>query len=272
MEARRGARRSDSVMLVRTDPGRNRLAFLSIPRDLRVPIPGVGFGKMNAAYQSGGAPLAIRTIRGFTGLPVNHVAVVDFASFRRVIDAIGGITVDVPRPILSNRFDCPYPPDRCGSWPGWRFGRGPQEMNGRRALVYARIRQNRLDPSETDITRAERQQAVVEAIARKLLRPTTLARLPWIGDDVMRPLATDLSAGQLVQLGWRKFRVDDSKTLHCRLGGEPQTVDGESVLIADADDNLETILMFTGRSAAQPPLRSGGPFAPGCVIGSRRRL
>jgi LCP family protein required for cell wall assembly len=269
--ARRSARRSDSIQLVRTDPERNRIAFLSIPRDLRVPIPGHGFAKVNAAFQLGGPELTIRTVRGFTGVPVNHLAIVDFGDFKGLIDALGGITVDVPKPILSNRFDCPYStPERCSRWGGWRFGRGKQTMNGRRALVYARIRENRLDRSETDLTRAERQQEVVQAIAHKLLQPTTLVRMPWIGDDVMRPLATDLTSGQFMQLAWRKFRSSDSTTLHCRLGGSPATVAGESVLIGEADDNLETLAMFRGLSAPQPPPRGAGPFAPGCVVGSKR--
>jgi cell envelope-related function transcriptional attenuator common domain len=98
--------RSDSIMLIRTDPSRHRVAYLSIPRDLRVPIEGVGDTKINAAMQSGGAPLAIKTIRAYTGLPINHVITVDFSQFRDVIDALGGITVDVPERIVS-KFDCP---------------------------------------------------------------------------------------------------------------------------------------------------------------------
>ena len=271
--SRRNARRSDSMLLVRTEPDRGRIAFLSIPRDLRVAVPGQGFAKINSAFQIGGAPLAVRTVRSLTGLPVNHVAVVDFGSFQGLIDAMGGITVDVRKPILSNRFDCPYPTAaRCANWEGWRFEKGSQTMDGRRALTYSRIRENRLDPGESDLTRAERQQAVVEAIASKLMRPTTLVRMPWIGDDVLRPLATDLSAWQFVQLAWVRFRAADDKTLHCRLGGTPSTVDGESVLIGEADDLLRVISMFAGRSAPLPPAPGSGPFAPGCVVGSARRL
>jgi anionic cell wall polymer biosynthesis LytR-Cps2A-Psr (LCP) family protein len=87
---------SDSIMLIRTDPSRHRVAYLSIPRDLRVPIEGVGDTKINAAMQSGGAPLAIKTVASYTGLAVNHVIIVDFSQFKDVIDALGGITVDVP--------------------------------------------------------------------------------------------------------------------------------------------------------------------------------
>jgi len=80
LAARAGDRHSDSIMLVRTDPGRHRIAFLSIPRDLQVAIPGNGNNKINAAMQIGGPPLAIRTIEAFTGLKVDHIVVVDFGS------------------------------------------------------------------------------------------------------------------------------------------------------------------------------------------------
>src|ERR671939_793067 len=107
---------SDSIMLLRTDPGKHRLSYLSIPRDLRVLIPGHGDEKINAAMQIGGAALAARTIRNFTGLKVNHVMIIDFHDFRTLVDNIGGIDVDVPEPILSNRFDCPYDAQRCATW------------------------------------------------------------------------------------------------------------------------------------------------------------
>ena len=83
---REGAHRSDSIMLVRTDPDRGRISYLSIPRDLRVDVPGHGFAKINAAYQFGGPDLAVRSIRDFTGLRINHVVVVDFQNFERLID------------------------------------------------------------------------------------------------------------------------------------------------------------------------------------------
>ena len=87
-------------MLIRTDPRKHRLAFLSIPRDLRVEIPGYGASKINAAFQFGGPTLALRTVKNLTGLDVNHVAFVDFDRFKELIDSVGGIEVVVPRPIL----------------------------------------------------------------------------------------------------------------------------------------------------------------------------
>jgi len=266
---RGGARRSDSIMLIRTDPSKHQIAFLSIPRDLRVDIPGYGQAKINAAFYYGGPELALKTVQNLTGLDVNHVAFVDFDHFHELIDAVGGIEVDVPKPILSNKFDCPYRTvARCAIWPGWRFAKGPQHMDGRRALIYSRIRENRLDPSETDLDRARRQQQVIQATADKVTSVGTALTLPFNGGDIVSPLATDLSASQLMELGWAYFRADTKKALHCRLGGEPGSAGGQSVIFG-SEDNVATIAMFTGRSAPLPPA-NGLPFAPGCVTGDRK--
>jgi LCP family protein required for cell wall assembly len=258
---RTGDRHSDSIMLLRTDPSHHRLYYLSIPRDLEVPIPGSSTQKINAAFQIGGPALAIKTIRQFTGIDIDHVMVVNFADFKDLIDALGGITVNVPKPIRSNRFDCPFSTQaRCEQWQGWRFRKGSQDMGGQRALIYSRIRENMLDPSESDVTRGARQQAVMNAVAAKFTSPTVLAKMPFSGGSLAKPLTTDLTGGQLVQLGWVKFRASDSGSVHCRLGGDL----GGNGTGSPSEDNPATIAMFLGKSAPQPPT---DPFGPGCVTG-----
>ncbi len=266
---RAGDRHSDSIMLVHTDPERHRVVYLSIPRDLLVEIPGGGRQKINAAMQIGGPALALKTVRAFTGLPINHVAVVDFADFEDLIDELGGIDVTVPAPILSNRFDCPYSGARCGSWKGWRFAKGRQHMDGRRALIYSRIRENLLDPAESDVTRAERQQRVLQAIAAKLTGVGTLAKLPFIGGDLLRPLATDLTTGQFLQLGWVKLRAPARRALHCRLGGQGTHAGGQSA-IEPSEDNRQVIGMVLGVTAPQPPAPGSGLYGPGCAVGDAK--
>jgi LCP family protein required for cell wall assembly len=251
-------RHSDSIMLIRIGGGRT--VFLSIPRDLRVEIPGYGSNKVNAAMQLGGAALAIKTVRNFTTLPINHVVVVDFGGFRSLIDKVGGITVNVPKPIYSNSFDCPYSAQRCATWKGWRFAKGPQTMNGSRALVYSRIRENRLNPADTDITRGSRQQQVLQALKSKLIGVGTLADLPFIGGSLLDPVATDLSAGQLLQLVWvTKFR--GGSTLHCRLGG---TSYGSSEIVGGEGNVAVINEVKNPKAAPTPPNPADGLFAPGC--------
>jgi LCP family protein required for cell wall assembly len=260
---RADARRADSLLLLRTDPGKHRLSYLSIPRDLRVDIPGYGSGKINAANQLGGPALTIATLRTLTGLPIHHVVVFDFDGFRELIDALGGVDVNVPRRILSNKFDCPYKPARCGAWEGWRFEKGTQHMDGRRALVYARIRTNQNDPSDSDLTRGSRQQAVADAVGDKIAGLGTFVRLPFIGDSLAAPLVTDLSAWEIARLGWVRFRADSSRSLHCRLGGEPSSDGGESIILG-SEDNAEVISMFLRRSAPLAPPK-GDLYGAGCT-------
>ncbi len=258
---REGANRSDSLMLLRLDPETHRISYLSIPRDLRVEIPGYGTSKINAANQVGGPALTIATVKALTGLPIDHVIVVDFDGFEELIDAIGGIEVDVPKPILSKPFDCPYKPARCRTWEGWRFEKGRQHMDGRRALVYSRIRTNKLDPSDTDITRGNRQQAMADAVGNEIASLGTFLRLPFMGDELAAPLATDLTAWELAQIGWIRFR--SSGSLRCRLGGEPSSLGGESVLLG-SEDNVNVISMWLGRSAPLPPPK-GTLYGAGCT-------
>jgi LCP family protein required for cell wall assembly len=261
---RQGDRHADSIMLLRTDPSHHKLSYLSIPRDLLVPVPGVGNAKINASYQAGGAALAIRTVHDYTGVPVDHAVILDFNGFKDLIDAEGGITINVPEAIRSNRFDCPYKTEaRCLQWKGWRFARGKQKMDGERALVYSRIRENQLNPGENDLTRGARQQAVVQAAEAKLTSPGILFDLPFKGGSLMKPLATDLSTWQLLELGWVKFRSAGSHTLYCRLGGDATSVGGSSVIVP-SEDNRSVLAMWAGATAPQPPTTT---FGPGCRTG-----
>jgi LCP family protein required for cell wall assembly len=255
---------SDSMMLLRTDPGRHRLIFMSIPRDLRASIPGYGESKINAAMQIGGPKLAVQTADQLfgPGLQINHVVIVDFGAFTKLIDAVGGIDVNIPQNILSNRFDCPYSPTRCQSWEGWRFQKGVHHLNGHQALIYSRIRENRLNAGDTDITRGERQQAVMQATLSKLASVSTFFKLPFNGGDLLAPISTDLKATQFMQLAWIKFRA--GATLHCRLGGRDY---GDGYITGD-EANIAVIQMVLGNSAPQPPPPGSGPYGPGCVSGN----
>jgi LCP family protein required for cell wall assembly len=257
-------RHSDSMMLLRTDPSRHRLVYLSIPRDLQVQIDGVS-QKINAAMQIGGPTLAIKTVDRLLGsqLQVNHVVVVDFGSFQKLIDAVGGIDVNVPENILSNRFDCPYPTQaRCQQWEGWRFHKGVTHMSGHEALIYSRIRENRLDPAWTDFKRSQNQQAVMQATLSKLGSPGRFFSLPFDGSSLLAPISTDLSTFDFVQLAWVKFRA--GQVVHCRLGGSAY-----NGYIVSTQENIQVVQEVLGNSAPQPPAPGTGLYGPGCVVGSQ---
>jgi hypothetical protein len=90
--------------------------------------------------------------------------------------------------------------------------------------------------------------------------------MPFIGDDLVAPLATDLSANQLLQLGWVKRRTPSSGVIRCRLGGTIADLNGQSVIIG-SEENASVIAMVTGESAPQPPPPGSGLFGPGCHVG-----
>jgi LCP family protein required for cell wall assembly len=251
---RRGNRLADTIMVIRTDPDHQRMSYLSIPRDLEVDVPGYGHEKINSALPLGGPALMIRTVRGAFPFEINHIILLDMTSFKDVIDALGGIEVDVRSPAVT-KHECPYTSaDKCRRWGGWRFGRGRQHMDGKRARIYARIRRNDLNPAEGDLNRVGRQQQVLQATLGKMVGAGTFVRLPFIGDELVSPLTTDLSTAQVFQLGWLRFRASKDRTIYCRLG-----------VTGDGDDNASVLLMFAGESAIQPPSPISGA---GCLKGT----
>ncbi len=139
--------RSDTMILMRLDPSKNAIALLSLPRDLKVQIPGHGVDKLNAAYAEGGTKLTLRTIKDFTGLRVNHVINVDFRGFRDAVNAIHCVYVDVDRRYFNDNAN---PNDQYATID---IDPGYQKLCGQDALDYVRFRH-----TDSDIVRSARQQ------------------------------------------------------------------------------------------------------------------
>jgi LCP family protein required for cell wall assembly len=141
--------RSDTTLLLRLDPDQNAIALMSIPRDLKVEIPGFGTEKFNAAYTYGGPKLTLQVVKELTGLPINHVVNVDYLGFVRAVDAIDCVYVDVDRR---------YYHSNVGVAPSEEYAEinvqpGYQLLCGKKALQYVRYRH-----TDTDLVRAARQQ------------------------------------------------------------------------------------------------------------------
>lgn len=143
--------RSDTILLVRMDPSQQATAVLSLPRDLKVLIPGYGINKINAAYSLGGANLTAKTIKALFGgsFTINHIVDVNFRGFREAVDAVGCVYTDVDRRYYHSNAGLP-PGQR---WAEINIQPGYQQLCGQRALDYVRFRH-----TDSDIVRAARQQ------------------------------------------------------------------------------------------------------------------
>lgn len=203
-----GEFRADTLMLIRAGGGTFRK--LSIPRDSFAEIPGQAPTKINAAFAFGGAALQIRTIEQFLGIEIDHVAIVDFTGFEDLIDAVGGVTVDVPVKLCA---------DISGGAGGGQGGssirlrKGENTLNGEKALAYSRVRK----PSECpgpgksaytlgydDLDREKAQQEVINGIKDRLTDPLRLPynfiHGPIIGWDAPKAFVSDMGFFTMPQL------------------------------------------------------------------------
>ncbi len=184
-----GPSRSDSIQLLRIGGGHS--AKLSIPRDMAVPIAGHGVDKANAAYAYGGSALAVRTVKEFLGIDVDHVVVVNFEKFPELIDAMGG--VGYSGGCVVSRINGGF---RNGGYT-LRLRAGTSHIDGRQALALARTRHNDCNRSEGDLTRARRQQKLMSAIKSRTLSPSGFGRWPLIALRAPQTLSTDMGAAGL---------------------------------------------------------------------------
>ena len=203
-----GEFRADTLMLIRAGGGAFRK--LSIPRDSFAEIPGESPTKINAAYAFGGAGLQIRTVEQFLGIKIDHVAIVDFTGFEKLIDAVGGVEVNVPHKLCT---------DIAGGAGGGQggfslhLGKGENTLDGQEALIYSRTR----EPSECpgkgrsaysfgydDYDRAKAQQEVINGIKDRLTDPLRLPynfiKGPIIGWDAPKAFVSDMGFLTMPQL------------------------------------------------------------------------
>ena len=160
---------SDTILLVSLDPTRQQAAMVSVPRDLLIEnIPGVGQEKVNAAYRRGGPDLAMRVVGDLLGVPIHRWASIDTSAFATMIDALGGVVVDVERPIRDDEF-----PNEDYSVRRILIPSGLQWLDGERALWYARSRHG-----SNDFDRSERQQRLLLSLKGRARDPTVVPRLP----------------------------------------------------------------------------------------------
>ncbi|HWO71426.1 MAG TPA: LCP family protein [Actinomycetota bacterium] len=177
-----GGERADTIILVHVDPTRGRAVVLHFPRDLWVRIPGMGWGKINGAFEGGvrgGGPARVaRTVRELTGLRINHVLYVDLAGFEGVVEALGGVRMCVDRPMEDPLAGLHLPRAGCYTF------------DGSQALAFVRARHVAGD-CIPDFARIARQQQFLRAVLAKLLSPSQIVRLPELVPAVAENIRKD---------------------------------------------------------------------------------
>lgn len=257
-----GAPRSDTMMLVTIDPITLQAGMLSIPRDLWVEIPGFTYNRINTAYRfgessrlpGGGPALSMKTVEALIGVPITHYAVIDFHTFERMIDEIGGIDVEVPQRIKISAI---------GRHQRW-LEPGLHHLDGPDALAYARVRKG--EGAGGDFGRAERQQQVVLAVLDRLVTlemlPTIIQKAPGLYQELSTGVRTNLTLEQMVSLAWLAIQVPNDQ-IQKGVIGPPKMVgfhtrpDGAQVLRAVPDRIRELRdRIFTDTSAFGPTIPS----------------
>ena len=227
--------RSDTLMVTAVDPKKKSASLLSIPRDTRVHIPGYGYDKINVAYSLGGHKLTQDTVEEFLDTPMEHYVLIKVPAFKRIIDAIGGVDIDVEKRM--------YYVDEWDDDGGLVIDLypGKQHMDGKTAITYVRYRDE-----DGDIGRIERQQKFMKAVVDQVMSPSILPRLPDVIREVLSSVETDLSFRQLLELAGALKEAQSNGLNTKMVSGRPLYIDEISYWIPDVYDAREDVAEMLG--------------------------
>ena len=206
-----GSGRADTIIAASLDIKTKDLFFISIPRDSYVAIEGYGHDKINHAYAYGGIDLLKQTVEELLNVPIDYYVLIDFAGFEDVIDALGGVEIEVDKRMYYQTYDGLIDIEA-----------GVQRLDGEKALQYVRFRADSLG----DITRVSRQQTLMKAIVTEFVENDGYWKLPQLLPAINRAVETDLSTLDMIRLAFLAADVD-LETL------ESATLDGDFMLLND---------------------------------------
>jgi LCP family protein required for cell wall assembly len=230
-----GSGRSDIMMLVSVSSDGKKAAVISIPRDTRLKIPGrSGYDKINAAHAYGGPRLAIETVKSFTGLDINHYVEIDFEGFKHIVNAVGGVRMQIDKAI-HDKF--------AGDVPA-----GDVVLNGDQALALVRARHDVKTVPAGDLDRIKNQRRFLQAMLSTVSRQRNPFRLKKLVDVASSNIKTDLTFAEMLSLG-RKLQGLSSNGLQMATApGAPKVMGGVWYYIVDADQFQAMLSTFKSKT------------------------
>lgn len=221
--------RSDVMMLVHVPEDGDGVYIMSFPRDLYVEIPGQGQDRINAALAFDGIPGAVATVEDYVGVPVDHVALIDFDGIEGMVDTLGGVDVNVEQDFESGGFE---------------YTSGTMHLSGEEALAFVRERKSFADG---DFARNRNQQELLRGLANKVISADTLSdprKISALVEDISPYLTTDedLTGSTLVGMGldMRSVRGGDLHFMSVP-HGDPYTTSGGASVVATDEDGMDEL-------------------------------
>lgn len=225
--------RSDTLFVVMFDTDKKAASLLSIPRDTRVHIQGYGWDKINHAYAYGGRELTQKTTEELLGLKINNYVMVDFKGFKGLVDAIGGVDINVEKDMYY--YD---------EWDGFKIDlkKGMQHLDGQTAIQYVRYRDE-----EGDIGRIRRQQHFLMAVYERITSANMLLHIPGLAKQLTSMVKTDLPLSDMVDLGRALHAMVKEKGLAmATVPGYPKYIDDISYWLPDIISLREQMVKMQG--------------------------
>lgn len=217
------SKRSDTILLVSVDVDDKNIRIVSLPRDLRVSIPGHGTQKLNHAYAYGGQELLKTTIENYLSVPILYCVVVDYDGFPPFVDALGGIDINVERKMKYR--------DKAGNL-DINIMPGLQHMDGKTAMHYVRFRHDAMG----DIGRIQRQQKFLKNVITKVYDPASLSNIPSLIRSAMHLFRSDMSTSYAIGLAnFVQKEIPQENIFFTMCPGEPATVNKRSYWIGDPE-------------------------------------
>nr|WP_269144143.1 LCP family protein [Clostridium guangxiense] len=227
------AQRTDTIMVISYDPSLKTIKVISIPRDTKIKINGKN-AKINSSVPIGGAKYLADSIENMMGININYYMQVDYTAFRNIIDAIGGIDVNI-----ENEMNYDDPAQNLHI----HFTKGSQHLDGQKAEEFFRWRKNNDGTgfAEGDIGRIKSQHNFIEAVVQKLKTKRAIFKLPAILKAIAKNTKTNMSASEIVKYGSAALKVNKNNITMSTIKGTSMYINGVSYFVYNSKSNNQTV-------------------------------